>query len=98
MADVVKIGFFKSLWLCYWESQTRIKVYNLLCTFLGIFPKHEFGPPPQVEPPHEYMVLSKVGEPVAPRAQSECHVHFAHTFSIGTPHVTGPRGCFEGLV
>ena len=42
---------------------------------------------------HKYMALSKVGPP-----QSECIAHFAHTFSIGTPCVTSPRGCFEGLV
>ena len=38
------------------------------------------------------------GVPVAPRAHSECIARFAHTFSIGTPCVTGPRCCFEGLV
>ena len=38
------------------------------------------------------------GAPAAPRAQSECFVRFAHTFSIQTPRATGPRGCFEGLV
>ena len=59
----------------------------------------------EVEPPHEYMALSKVGPPqaplwgpVAPRAQSEFITCFARTFSIGTPRVTIPRGCFEGLV
>merc|ERR1712215_103230 len=36
---------------------------------------------------------SKVGPP-----QSECIAHFTRTFSIGTPHATSPRGCFEGLV
>ena len=41
----------------------------------------------------KYMVLSKVGPP-----QSECIARFTHTFSIGTPHATGPRGCFKGLV
>ena len=59
----------------------------------------------EVESPHEYMALSKVGPPQAPqrgacslRAQSECIARFARTFSIGTPHATSPRGCFEGLV
>ena len=47
----------------------------------------------EVEPPHEYMALSKVGPP-----QSECIARFARTFSIGTPRTTSPRGCFEGLV
>ena len=41
----------------------------------------------------KYMALSKVEPP-----QSECIARFAHTFSIGTPHATSPRGCFEGLV
>ena len=38
------------------------------------------------------------GAPMDPCAQSECPVHFAHTFSIGTPCMTGLRGCFKGLV
>ena len=41
----------------------------------------------------KYMALSKVGPP-----QSECIARFACTFSIGTPILTSPRGCFEGLV
>ena len=41
----------------------------------------------------KYMALSKVGPP-----QSECIAHFARTFSIGTPILTGPRGCLEGLL
>ena len=44
----------------------------------------------EVDPPYEYMALSKVGP-----SQSEC---IARTFSIGTPRATGLRGCFEGLV
>merc|ERR1711867_281681 len=36
---------------------------------------------------------SKVGPP-----QSECIARFTHTFSIGTPRATSPRGCFKGLV
>ena len=47
----------------------------------------------EVESPHEYMTLTKVGPP-----QSECIARFARTFSIGTPRATSPRGCFEGLV
>ena len=47
----------------------------------------------EVEPPHEYMTLTKVGPP-----QSECIARFAGTFSIGTPRRTSLRGCFEGLV
>ena len=38
------------------------------------------------------------GAPAAPRAQSECIACFACTFSIGTPHASGPRGCFKGSV
>merc|ERR1719334_1601713 len=41
----------------------------------------------------KYMALSKVGPP-----QSECITRFTRTFSIGTPILTGPRGCFEGLL
>ena len=41
----------------------------------------------------KYMALSKVGPP-----QSECIARFARTFSIGTPILTSPRGCFEGLL
>ena len=47
----------------------------------------------EVEPPHEYMTLTKAGPP-----QSECIARFARTFSIGTPRATSPRGCFEGLL
>ena len=35
--------------------------------------------------------------PAAPRAQSECHMAFGHTFSMGTPCATSLRDCFEGL-
>ena len=41
----------------------------------------------------KYTALSKVGPP-----QSECIARFARTFSIGTPILTSPRGCFEGLL
>ena len=45
----------------------------------------------EVEPPHEYMALSKVGPP-----QYEC-IARVRTFSIGTPRMTSPRVCFKGL-
>ena len=38
------------------------------------------------------------GAPAAPCTQSECITCFAHTFFIGTPRATSPRGCFKGLV
>ena len=39
------------------------------------------------------MVLTKIEPP-----QSECIACFARPFSIGTPILTSPRGCFEGLL